>query len=272
MLKGSIYEFTHKYLDSLGSLDGKTIVDVPAGQGLMSLEFKRRGAKVIALDLYPEKINPDVDERLFADMNSRFPIADGVADIVICQEGIEHVPNQMGLMEELNRVLKPHGKLIITSPSLSHIRARLSMLLVESEYWRRLPASEVDSVWFSEDETDRIYYGHFFLLNANRLRVLISLAGFGIERRIRTSISLASLALLIVLYPFIFMISLLAAIDSYRKNRYGWTAEKKSVYIEQLRVNLSPTTLLCKDFFWVLYKKNSINLWREKLKRFTRSA
>lgn len=270
MLKGSIYDFTKIYLDSLGPLGGKTVVDIPAGRGLMSLEFKKRGANVIALDLYPEKIEGNLDEKLAANMNTRLPLSDGVADIVLCQEGIEHVPNQLGLLEELNRILKPNGQLLITTPSLSHIRARLSMFLVESEYWKRLPASEVDSVWFSEEENDRIYYGHFFLLNANHLRALSALTGFEIEQRLRTSISPSSLFLLIFFYPLILLVSAFATIDSYRKNRIAWSKKKKQIYIEQLRVNLSPVTLLCKDFFWILRKKHSVINARAELKRFTR--
>jgi hypothetical protein len=46
--------------------------------------------------------------------------------------------------------------------------------------------------------------------------------------------------------------------------------QKKTIYIEQLRVNISPITLLCKDFLWVLRKENSIQELREKLKQFTR--
>ncbi len=269
-MKASIYDFTRKYLDTLGSLQGLTVVDIPAGRGVMSLEFKQRGAKVIALDLYPEKIEADIDEKLSVDMNSRFPLEDEVADIVLCQEGIEHVPNQLGLMEELNRILRPGGKLIITTPSLSHVRARLSMLLVESEYWKRLPASEVDSVWFSESQTDRIYYGHFFLRNANELRVLSVLSGFEIEKRLWTSISVSSLALLAVLYPIIFLVTLSAAVDSYRKNRAGWSIRKRAIYFQQVCLNLSPVTLLCKDFFWVLGKRSSVLELREELKAFTR--
>lgn len=270
MLKGSIYNFTRRYLDTLGPLNGKTVVDVPAGRGFMSSEFTRRGARVVALDLYPEKIEGDVDQKLPVDMNARFPLEDGVADIVLCQEGIEHVPNQVGLMEELNRILKPGGRLLITTPSLSHARARLSMLLVESEYWKRLPASEVDSVWFSEKDSDRIYYGHFFLLNANQLRVLSALSGFDVEHRLRTSISPSSMILFVVLYPLIVISTLLALLDSYRKNRSGWSKEKSGVYLQQVRINLSPVTLLCKDFFWVLKKRASVSETRQHLKRFTR--
>jgi SAM-dependent methyltransferase len=270
MLKADIYDYTRRYIDTLGPLQGMTVIDVPAGRGLISLEFMRRGARVIALDLYPEKIEADVKEKLFVDMNSRFPLEDAVGDIVLCQEGIEHIPNQLALMQELNRILKPGGKLIITSPSLSHVRARLSMLLLESEYWKRLPASEVDSVWFSEHETDRIYYGHFFLRNANQLRVLTVLSGFEIEARLRTAISPSSLVLLIIAFPLICLVTLLATVDSYRKNRSGWTMAKKAIYLEQIGLNLSPVTLLCKDFFWVLRKKSSLNELRKNLKSFTR--
>ncbi len=270
MLRAHIHDYTRSYLDSLGPLQGLTVIDVPAGRGLMSLEFMQRGAWVIALDLYPEKIDADVEEKLFVDMNSRFPVGDAVGDIVLCQEGLEHIPNQLALMQELNRILKPGGKLIITSPSLSHIRARLSMFLLESEYWKRLPASEVDSVWFSEAKTNRIYYGHFFLRNANQLRALAALSGFEINKRLRTSVSVSSLVLLLAFYPFIVFVALFATIDSYRKNRIGWTESKKLVYLEQLRTNLSPVTLLCKDFFWVLKKTESIPELIERLKRFTR--
>lgn len=270
MFKRSIYDFTKTYLDTLGDLTGKTVVDVPAGLGDMSSEFTRRGAKVIALDLYPEKIKGDVDEKLFVDMNSRFPLKDEVADIVLCQEGIEHVPNQLNLMEELNRVLKPGGKLLITTPSLSHLRARLSMLIVESEYWKRLPASEVDSVWFSDSQNDHIYFGHFFLLTANQLRLLAVLTGFSVNERRRTSLSWTSVLLFLIFYPFVAFSSAIACLDSYRKNRQKWNRNKRGVYLQQVLINVSPVTLLCKDFFWVLEKTRSVAECREQLKLNTR--
>jgi len=270
MLKVNIYALTRKYLDSLGPLQGKVVVDVPAGTGAMSSEFTKRGANVIALDLYPEKVQGNVAEKHYADMNQRLPLGDEIADYVLCQEGIEHISNQVGFMEEINRILKPGGMLLITTPSTSHVRARLSMLLVESEYWKRLPASEVDSVWFSEQHSDRIYYGHFFLLNANQLRAIAALTGFKIHKRLRTSITISSLLLLTVLYPLITLSTLLALLDSYRKNRTGWSEIKSNIYREQVKINLSPITLLCKDFFWVFEKNLSVKNARTELKSYSR--
>ena len=270
MLKKDIYRVTRDYLDSLGSLHGKTVVDVPAGNGHMSSEFTRLGARVIALDLLPENITGQAEQKIYADMNDGLPIADEVADIVLCQEGIEHISDQIRLIEECNRVLKVGGLLIITSPSLSHIRARISMLLVESEYWKRLPASEVDSIWFSETHSNRIYFGHFFLLTANQLRLLVRLSGFSIRQRLRTSISVSSLVLFLLFYPFIFSATFMALADSFRKNRQKWSEEKTRAYREQVTLNLSPITLLSKDFFWVVEKMEPLNSAREKLKQLTR--
>jgi SAM-dependent methyltransferase len=270
MFKGNIYQYTKRYLDTLGSLSGKLVVDIPAGSGHISQEFARRGARVIALDLYPEQISVKDVEKLHADMNERLPLENDVADIVLCQEGIEHIHNQFDLLKEFNRVLKPGGKLIITTPSLSHIRARLSMMLIESEYWKRLPASEVDSVWFSEQDSERVYFGHLYLITANHLRAISSITGFEIEKRLVTQISTSSALLSVIFYPLILLGTVLAFLDSYRKNRKSWNTDKMRVYKEQMKINLSPVTLMCKDIFWVLKKKRNWLQTLEYLKSFQR--
>ena len=80
---------------------------------------------------------------------------------IICQEGIEHIPNQLNVLEEFNRVLKKDGILLITTPSNSHIRARLSHFLLETDLLRRMPPTEVDSIWFAENDTDKLGYVAF---------------------------------------------------------------------------------------------------------------
>jgi ubiquinone/menaquinone biosynthesis C-methylase UbiE len=50
------------------------------------------------------------------------PVPDGSFDAVLCSEVLEHVPDPIAAIRELNRVLKPGGTLILTSPfaSLTH--------------------------------------------------------------------------------------------------------------------------------------------------------
>ena len=248
-----------RYFKTLGRLDGKVVVDIPAGHGQISIPLQQQGATIKALDLYPEKIQGEGIEKIYADMNHRLPLPDNSVDFILCLEGIEHIHNQFGLLVELNRILKPGGSLILTTPSLSHIRARLSTLLVESEYWKRMPASEVDSVWFSETESSRIYFGHVYLINASHLRTLTALSGFSIQQRLWTNISTSSVVLSVLFYPFIVLASFIALIDSWRKHRNDMNAEKRRIYWEQLRINISPVTLFCKDIFWVLNKQRNFH-------------
>jgi len=50
------------------------------------------------------------------------PVQDKSYDVVLCTEVLEHVPNPIAALEEMTRILKNEGKLIITAPfcSLTH--------------------------------------------------------------------------------------------------------------------------------------------------------
>ena len=255
--EATIYTYTRDYLQNLTDLQDKVVVDVPAGSGRWNRLLKDKGARVKALDLYPEGIEGEGVDKLFADMNDRLPLEDETADVVICQEGIEHVHNQLGLLGELNRILKPGGRLLLTTPSISHARARLSMLLIESEYWKRLPASEANSVWLSEQNSSRLYFGHLYLVNVNQLRALTALSGFEIEQRIPTKRSASSVILGLLMYPFMGLAAAIAYGDTLRKEGHKLDTRKRAILKQQIRLNLSPTTLFCKDNFWVLRKRRN---------------
>lgn len=58
---------------------------------------------------------------IISDITS-IPVKDNTFDVVMCIEVFEHLPNPIDALVELNRVLKPGGKLILTAPfaSLTH--------------------------------------------------------------------------------------------------------------------------------------------------------
>jgi len=262
-----INRFVYDFIRSLPDLTGKVVLDLPAGDGRASYEFHKRGATVKALDLFPEFLKVPGIEAEFGDMGETLPLPDASVDFIICQEGIEHVPDQLGLLNEFNRVLKPGGMLLLTTPSMSHARARVSHMLFETDLWRRMPPTELDSVWFSEGRSDRIYFGHLFLLGVHHLQTLCSIAGFETRERIRTQIGWTSVVLGVLLYPVLALTSLLTY-RTYSKKKKGLPADlRKRIWWDHVKLNISVNTLFCKHIFWILEKRWSAEEKRSELVR-----
>lgn len=69
----------------------------------------------------------DVD--LFDAEKDRFPYPDGHFATVLCCELLEHLPSDpMFLMAEVNRILRPGGHLVLTTPNVASIRALRAIL------------------------------------------------------------------------------------------------------------------------------------------------
>ena len=62
-------------------------------------------------------IDPDRGADVMADISS-LPFRDNVADIVVCTEVLEHIPYTHKALEEMSRILKRKGYLVITVPFL----------------------------------------------------------------------------------------------------------------------------------------------------------
>jgi ubiquinone/menaquinone biosynthesis C-methylase UbiE len=82
-----------------------------------------------SMDVMQEAM-PVLDEARAADLNhDGIPWDDASFDTVVCTEIIEHVLDTDGLLEEIRRVLRPGGRLIISTPNLSGFTNRLMLLL-----------------------------------------------------------------------------------------------------------------------------------------------
>jgi len=74
-----------------------------------------------------ETFECDVD--LFDAEKDVFPYADASFDTVLCCELIEHLPSDpMHMMGEINRILKPGGHLLLTTPNVGSLRAISAVL------------------------------------------------------------------------------------------------------------------------------------------------
>ena len=243
----SIKYYVKKYLLNRKSFfEGKKVIDFPAGNGVTSRILKEVGATPLAMDLFPEYFEVDGLTCERANIRHGLPGDDYQADALICQEGIEHFSDQFGALKEFNRVLKPGGTLLVTTPNYSNIRAKLSYLLGESSRFNStLAPNELDSIWMSKQEiTDEIYFGHIFLIGVEKLRVLAKLSGFKIKECHMTRVKTTSLFFLPFIYPFILISNGLAYRKSMRKNKKYDMATKKEVYKEVFRLATSIRILI----------------------------
>lgn len=245
--------------DNRHRFDGKTVLDVPAGTGRTARLLDSLGARVIALDLFPERFDHPSIECSCADLNDILPVDSDSVDIVVCQEGIEHISDQPAALRELARILRPGGQLLLTTPNSSNLRSRLSYMLGESEHYKLMPPNEIDTVWFSSSDKSRarVYYGHSFLIGFPKLRFLSRLAGLSVKEIYYDRANNLSAALLLPLYPFV----LLTGVTSYRRamrKRPGVSSEKKKgVYREVLKAAINPRNLIVSHIFIELEKNST---------------
>ena len=251
-----IHAYVFPYIKKMGDLSGKTVLDIPSGDGRATNIFKEQGAKVISLDIFPRTEKSYTSQ--YGDMGGDLEIDDNSIDIIICQEGIEHVSDQYSLLKEFNRILKKDGELIITTPNISNIRSKVSHLFSESDMWKRMPYTEIDSIWHIEDKSMKFYFGHLFLLPVNHLKTLLALNGFGNFVYKKTKISKSSVFFGLLLYPIYLILNIMAFLASIRKNRHVDLSIKKKILWDRCMLNLSFTTLFYKHIFWVCKKNHSL--------------
>ena len=241
----------------------KVVIDAPAGAGVTSRILKEAGAVVHAYDLFPEyfKVNGLTCER--ANIMEGIPVADNFADVLVCQEGIEHFSDQYRAFQEFNRVIKQNGSL----PNYSNLQSRLSHFLFETEHFlKMMPANEADSVWMADPSlSSEIYLGHIFLIGIQRLRLLAKLSGFKIKRIIFTYPKTTSLVLLPFAYPFIWLASWLTYRKSIREPSSPPMALRRQVYREIMQLNTSARILVDKYLFVEFEKEAQLETVRSRL-------
>ncbi|HEY3067160.1 MAG TPA: methyltransferase domain-containing protein [Methylomirabilota bacterium] len=136
--------------DRLGprALVGKRTLDAGCGYGLFSEAAARRGAAVISVDIGPRLV-----ARAMARAASRGVVADACRlavrdqsfDVVIASEMIEHTEAPARAIEELARVLRPRGLLVLTTPNRAWqgvVRAASRLRLRPFRGWENFVAWE----------------------------------------------------------------------------------------------------------------------------------
>src|SRR5512133_1721023 len=105
-----------------------TVLDMGAGHGAFSQRLYDMGYKVHACDLFPELFQFDKIECRKVDITSVFPYSDNSFDLIIAIEVSEHILDHEVFFRESSRILKPGGKLYITTPNILTLKSRVRFL------------------------------------------------------------------------------------------------------------------------------------------------
>lgn len=115
--------YYHEYEYALSHIrPNDTILDVAAGMGAGSNVLSRFGNTVHGLELCEEHLKfaqkKYNKENIFFHLGDGqdMPFTDDEFDLAVSAHTMEHIPNDRKFLEELARVLKPEGKLIIEVP------------------------------------------------------------------------------------------------------------------------------------------------------------
>ena len=134
-----------QYVAERTNLRGAKVLDIGCGGGLLSEALAKAGAQVTAIDLAPELVKVarlhglesgvQVDYRLQAAEDLAAEQA-GAFDVVTCMEMLEHVPDPGAIIAACQRLLRPGGKLFLST--INRTAAAFAVAVVGAEYIARL--------------------------------------------------------------------------------------------------------------------------------------
>jgi len=167
------------------------LLDIGCGNGsITKLIAKRTNSEVIGIDI---SINACKDSKakglqtLVCDAEMRLPFRNGSIDHIFAGSVIEHVFDVDSFLDEIKRVLKPHGYCMLTTSNLGWMPNRLLLLLglnpifTESSF-----RYDVSGFWAKKRED--VAAGHLHLFTLRALIKLLELNQLAVEEVIGSRI------------------------------------------------------------------------------------
>lgn len=174
--------FDIDYADRYLPKDGK-ILEIGALPYFLTLPLREKGFRVAVLDKPSGEYSPEITARYEMDVRlgdldaEPIPAGDGEYDAVIMNEVFEHLRmNLIFSMREVNRVLRPGGRLLLSTPNLRSIRGLYNLLLKQEAY------AVMGGLYhnYSSLETDQVM-GHVREYTAKEVADFLSALGFTVE-------------------------------------------------------------------------------------------
>ena len=109
-----------------------SFLDFGAGVGTFAKELSHsfKLSRLVCADLLPLPDGlPENIEWIQADLNDSLPLPDGSFDVITAVEVIEHLENPRAVFRELQRLLRPNGLLILSTPNQESLRSYVTLIV-----------------------------------------------------------------------------------------------------------------------------------------------
>jgi SAM-dependent methyltransferase len=111
----------------VGPTAGLRCLDLGSDNGVVSLLLRRGGGEWASADMTEESV-ASIRELVETDVHriqgQRLPFADAAFDRVVVVDMLEHVADDRAFVDELARVVKPGGRLVVNTPHLKDTALR----------------------------------------------------------------------------------------------------------------------------------------------------
>jgi methionine biosynthesis protein MetW len=115
------------------------ILDLGCGAGSLGKEIKENSnAKVTGVTISEEEkllAEKELDECIVYNLENGLPdLPHQHYDIIVLSHVLEHICYPENLLEDIKKVLKPNGIVIVALPNIMHYRSRINLALGKFEY------------------------------------------------------------------------------------------------------------------------------------------
>jgi O-antigen biosynthesis protein len=146
--------------------EGERVLDVGCSSGYLAERMQQRGATVIGLDVDEHAATLArrfCEEVYVGDVETmELPFEPGSFDVVVCGDVIEHLRDPHAFLARVRPLLRPAGRLLVSTPNIANWAVRLSLLFGRFRY----------TEWGILDRT------HTHLFTRKTLRECLEAAGY----------------------------------------------------------------------------------------------
>jgi SAM-dependent methyltransferase len=169
---------------------GQRVLDVGCGSGVVLYNLRDKYEELHGLELSSERVRTAemTLEGLRAEIRTGnieagIDYPDGAFDTIVLSDVIEHIVNLWPAMEEMKRLLRPGGQVVLSTPNVASLRRRLKLLRGE------FPSTAADDEGFDVRTEHELHdKGHLHYFTYSMLEKLFArydfaaFQGYGIGR------------------------------------------------------------------------------------------